>query len=196
MNAQTHNASPPHNALHHTMNKPALLSSICLALAALFAAGGAQAQSSRVYRCGNEYTNQLKGRKDCHLVEGGNITIVRSLPPVHSQPRRIVPRSGVTPSSGGSGTTTASSGGGGTRITSPEQAKRDSDARAILEQELRRAETRQAELLREYNNGQPERLGSERNYQKYLDRTAELKASIDRNQADIEGIKRELSRFK
>ena len=124
MNAQTHNASPPHNALHHTMNKPALLSSICLALAALFAAGGAQAQSSRVYRCGNEYTNQLKGRKDCHLVEGGNITIVRSLPPVHSQPRRIVPRSGVTPSSGGSGTTTASSGGmTKTRKTAPQNSK-------------------------------------------------------------------------
>ena len=172
--------------------KPVLLP-ICLALALLgTAAGNAQAQG-RIYRCGNEYTNQIKGRKDCRVVEGGNITIIRGYqaPP---QPRRT--STAAPRKSSGGGTNTASSGGSGTRINSPEQARRDSDARAILEQELSRAEARQAELLREYNGGQPERLGSERNYQKYLDRTAELKSSIDRNQADIEGIKRELSRFK
>ena len=56
--------------------------------------------------------------------------------------------------------------------------------------------SRHAELLKEYNNGEPERRGDERNAQKYQDRVAGLKASIDRNQADIDGIKRELSRFK
>lgn len=163
--------------------KPVLLP-IFLALA-LLGAGSVQAQS-RIYRCGNEYTNRIKGRTDCRPVEGGNITIVRG----YRAPAQSATRSSVTPR------TSTSSSGTTTRVHSPEQVKRDSDARAILEQELSRAEARQAELLREYNNGQPERLGSERNYQKYLDRTAELKASIDRNQADIEGIKRELARFK
>ncbi|MDP3136299.1 MAG: hypothetical protein Q8N17_08180, partial [Burkholderiaceae bacterium] len=77
-----------------------------------------------------------------------------------------------------------------------EQRARDADARAILEAELRKAEARQAELQREYNNGVPEKLGPEtRNHQKYLDRVAELKAALTRNESDIAGIKRELSRF-
>ena len=165
---------------------------ICLALALLGASAQAQ---GRVYRCGNEYTNKIKGRTDCRPVEGGNITIVRG----YTAPPRSYSGGGTR--SGGTRTasvtrTTTSPSGTVTRVHSPEQVKRDSDARAILEQELGRAETRQAELLREYNNGQPERLGSERDYNKYLARTTELKNSIDRNQADIEGIKRELARFK
>ena len=64
-----------------------------------------------------------------------------------------------------------------------------------MESELKRAEARHAELLKEYNSGEPEKLGPEtRNHQKYLDRVAELKASISRNEADIEGIRRELAR--
>jgi hypothetical protein len=83
------------------------------------------------------------------------------------------------------------------RIDTPEQRARDADAKAILEQELRRAESRQAELVKDYNNGEPDKIGGEaRNYQKYLDRVAEMKASIARNQSDIDGIKRELGRFK
>ena len=76
-----------------------------------------------------------------------------------------------------------------------DQRAKESDARLILESELKRAEARQAELQREYNNGEPERLGPEtRNHQKYLDRVAELKAAISRNEGDIAGIKRELAR--
>jgi len=49
-------------------------------------------------------------------------------------------------------------------------------------------------LRKEYNGGQPERLGNERNYQKYIDRTADLKASIARKESDIAAIKRELAK--
>src|SRR6185295_16956390 len=81
------------------------------------------------------------------------------------------------------------------RVDADDQRARDADARAILEAELKKAETRQAELVKEYNNGEPEKLGPEhRNEQKYLDRIAELKASIARNENDIAGIKRELGR--
>jgi hypothetical protein len=65
----------------------------------------------------------------------------------------------------------------------------------ILEAELKKAEARHAELLKEYNNGEPERLGPEtRNNQKYIDRVAELKSALSRNDSDIAGIKRELAR--
>ena len=81
------------------------------------------------------------------------------------------------------------------RVDVADQRAKESDARLILESELKRAEARQAELQREYNNGEPERLGPEtRNHQKYLDRVAELKAAISRNEGDIAGIKRELAR--
>ena len=73
---------------------------------------------------------------------------------------------------------------------------RDSDSRAILEAELRKSETRLAELQKEYNDGEPEKQGTEaRNYQRYLDRVAELKGSIGRSQSDVAGIKRELARL-
>jgi hypothetical protein len=153
----------------------------CAALAAAVASWPAQAQQDPIYRCpNNEYTNQIKGRTDCKRVEGGNVTIVR----------------------GGTPPESASTSGGGSHlinaphVDTPEQRARDADAKAILESELQKAQAHQAELETDYNNGQPDKQGDEaRNYQKYLDRVADMKAAVDRNQADIDGIKRELARY-
>ena len=83
----------------------------------------------------------------------------------------------------------------GTRVESAEQKGRDSDARQILESELKKAEARRNELMREYNNGEPDKRGDEaRNHQKYLDRVAELKAGLARSDSDVAGIRRELGR--
>ncbi|NVO05578.1 MAG: hypothetical protein HXX19_06380, partial [Rhodoferax sp.] len=77
-----------------------------------------------------------------------------------------------------------------------EQRAKEADERMMFESELKKAEAKQAELLRDYNNGEPERLGPEtRNNQKYIERVAEIKAAIARNDADIAGIKRELARM-
>jgi hypothetical protein len=140
----------------------------------------------RIYRCGNEYTNTLPSgaqARGCKLMEGGNITVVQGTRPTTSA-ASASPRPAA-----------AGASAGGQRVDSAEQKARDSDARQILEAELRKAEARQAELLKEYNNGEPEKRGDEaRNYQKYLDRVAELKASLARNESDIAGIRRELGR--
>ena len=78
----------------------------------------------------------------------------------------------------------------------PEQKARDGDSRAILESELKKAEAKLAEQQKEFNNGQPEKQGIEsKNYQRHLDRVAEMKDSIARNESDIAGLKRELSRL-
>ncbi|AMO24526.1 hypothetical protein GCM10027034_11910 [Ramlibacter solisilvae] len=153
---------------------------IPLALAALAGAGHAQ---TKIYRCGNSYTNSASEAqaKGCKLMEGGNVTVVEGT--------RV----------GGSGVKVAtapqSASAAAPRVDSDEQKARDSDARIILEAELKKAEARQAELVKEFNNGEPEKQGPEhRNHQKYLDRIAELKASIARNENDIAGIKRELAR--
>lgn len=162
---------------------------IVTAFACLAGASAVSAQD-RIYRCtGNEYTNNAAtaAERGCKLVEGGNLTIV-------SAPKAR------TPAAGGDVRVAAASQLGSaapapSRIDTTEQRSRDSDARAILESELKKVEAKQAELLKEFNNGEPEKRGDEmRNNQKYLDRTAELKAQIARNDSDIAGIKREIGR--
>jgi hypothetical protein len=81
------------------------------------------------------------------------------------------------------------------RVAQSEQRARDSDARRILEQELAKEEDALEALRREYRNGEPERRGDERNYQKYQDRVNEMKAAITRKEADVAAIKRELSKL-
>lgn len=152
------------------------------------------AAQERIYRCGNEYTNRIGNRKDCKVVEGGNVTIVQGTAPAAAPPP---PRTSTPPAASGGAPRVVSAPPSAPRVDSPEQRARDSDAKAILAQELRNTEARQAELVKEYNNGEPDKIGGEaRNYQKYLDRVAEMKASIDRNQSDIDGLKRELGRLK
>jgi hypothetical protein len=160
-----------------------LTSCLTLAVGVLAIASPALAQE-RIYRCGNEYTNQIKGRTGCKLVEGGNITVVRGTAPAKHE-------------GGASGQRVVTAPASAPRVDAAEQRARDADAKAILEQELQRAQNKQAELVKDYNNGEPDKIGGEaKNYQKYLDRVADMKASIDRNQSDIDGIKRELERYK
>lgn len=156
---------------------------VLIPFAALVFAAGASAQT-KIWRCGNTYTNdevQAKAQS-CKLVEGGNVTVVQGTK-VNASPVRVAtaPQSAASPA--------------GSKVDSGEQKARDSDAKAILEAELKKAEQRLAELQQEYNKGEPEKLGPEtRNHQKYLDRIAELKAAIERTEKDIAGLKRELGR--
>ncbi len=141
----------------------------------------------RIYRCGNEYTNNATQAKErgCKLVEGGNVTVLQGNRPA----------SGAAPAAG-AGTAAATSPSTAPRVSSNDQKARDSDARAILESELRKAEARYAELAKEYNNGAPQRNALDlRNPQQYMERTAELKASLARSESDVAGIKRELARL-
>jgi len=98
--------------------------------------------------------------------------------------------------SGASSAARGTSPAGSPRVEGADQRARDGEARSVLQSELRRAESRQAELLRDFNNGEPEKQGGEaRNYQKYLDRVEQMKAEIARNESDIAGIRRELGRL-
>lgn len=154
----------------------------------------AQAQQ-KIYRCGNEYTNQPSDAKsrNCRLVEGGNLTVVEGLRPQPTAPMVPAGSSGVTARAAAP---VADARSEAEKISNTEQRARDNDARAILEAELRKAETRHADLLREYNGGNPERTALElRNVQVYQERIANLKASIARSESDIAGIRRELGRL-
>ncbi len=158
----------------------------CLLLSSLALASGAQAQ---VYRCPGPpvlYTDALTPKeaqeKGCRSIDGTPITVLQS-----PKPRAAAPASGAA--------TPARSGNAEGRVDPAQQKGRDDERRRVLEAELRDSESRLAELQREYQGGQPERRGDERNFQKYLDRVAELKANIARQEADIQALKREISKL-
>lgn len=142
----------------------------------------------RVWRCGNEYTNNatVAQQRGCKIMEGGNVTVVQGSRPASSS----------AASSAGSSGSAVRAPAGSPRVEGADQRARDGEARSVLQAELKKAESRQAELQKDYNNGEPEKQGSEgRNYQKYLDRVAEMKAELARNESDIAGIRREIGRL-
>jgi hypothetical protein len=139
-----------------------------------------QAQDRVVYKCpGNLYTDTLSAKEaiaqGCKTLEGAPITVIQA-PARRPAPASDAPRSADT------------------RVDPADQRSRDTDKRLILDSELRREEVRLTELKQEYNNGQPERRGDEKNYQKYLDRVADLKARIERSESDIAALRRELAK--
>jgi hypothetical protein len=156
----------------------------------LWCAGTVHAQDKPVYRCpGNLYTDALSAKeahdKGCKTLDGAPITVIQS----------VVPR-GASGGSGGSGITRGgASPSGGEKVATEDQKARDADARRILEAELKKEEDALAALHKEYNNGQPERRGEERNYQKYQDRVNEMKAALTRKEADVAALRREVAKF-
>ena len=82
------------------------------------------------------------------------------------------------------------------RVDASAQRSRDSDRKRILEDELGREQARLEQVREEYNGGEPERLGNERNYQKYLDRVARLKDDITRSETSVASLRRELEGVK
>ena len=153
--------------------------------AALAGAGGAGAQDGTVtYRCpNNDYKNTISAKEaeklGCKKLEGAPVTVIQM-----TKPR---PQGTAVPA--------AAAGSGSAKVDPAAQRARDSDARRILENELRTEEERLAAMKKEYNNGQPERLGNEQNYQKYVDRVGQLSAAITRKEADIAAIRRELQKL-
>jgi len=138
------------------------------------------AEPNVTYKCpGRIYSNTMTAKeakdKGCTVLEG-SVTVIQGTK------ARPVPN-------------TSASSPPGSKVDPADQRARDSDARRILEAELKREEDRLASLKTEYNNGEPERRGDEKNYQKYVERTAELKAQIDRKSSDIAAIRRELGKL-
>jgi hypothetical protein len=155
-----------------------------LALAVASPLALAQPVGSVYYICpGNVFTNTLSGKeaesRGCKARETQQPTTV-----VAPKPRG--PEKAAAPAA-------RSSEG---RVDVGEQRSRDSDARRILEAELQREEAALEALKKDYNGGEPERRGDERNAQRYLDRIAEMKAAILRKEADVAAIKRELSKLR
>jgi len=135
-----------------------------------------------VYRCPGPpvlYTDALSVQeakdKGCRTIEGTPITIVQT-----PRPRPQAPQ--------------ASRNGDG-KVDPNAQRNRDGDARRILSDELRAEEERLAAMKAEFNNGEPERKGDERNFARYQERVAEMRAAVQRKEADIAALRRELAKL-
>ncbi len=154
--------------------------SLLLCLGGLMLPIAAQAQ---IYRCespdGTPLFQNSPG-KNCKAMDLPSLTTVPS-------PR--LPAGGRT-------TTANASPSDFPRVDASAQRNRDSDRRRILEDELAREKSRLEEIRKEYNGGEPERLGNERNYQKYLDRVERLKDDITRSETNVASLRRELEGVK
>ena len=171
-------------------------------LLAVFLAGSAGLSSGwaqdRIYRCGNEYTNNPGQARErgCKLVEGGNVTVVQGTRAAPAPAASSAPARSGGPGSAPAAAPGASAPPGAPKVDQSAQRARDADARAILESELRKSETRLAELQAEYNQGAPQRNALDlRNPQHYMERTAALKDKVARAESDVAGIRRELGRL-
>ena len=148
---------------------------------------GTSTSTGTVYRCPGPpilYTDAISAteakEKNCRTIEGAPVTIVQTAKPAPRKSEASSAREGRGPES---------------KVDPNAQRQRDGDARRLLEAELQREEARLADLQREFNNGEPERRGEERNAQKYLDRVTDMRASIARKQDDIAAITRELAKM-
>ncbi len=162
---------------------------LLLALAALWPPLAAAQDLKPVYRCPGPpvlYTDALTPEearnRGCRVLEGAAVTIVQSQRPAAAPAATPAP-------------TPTAARPADSRVDPAAQRARDSDARRILSDELRREEEQLAQLRREFNNGEPERRGDERNYQRYLDRVTEMRAALVRKEADVAALQRELAKL-
>jgi len=173
--------------------RPRSAALVCSGLMSLILAPAVPAQERSVYRCpGNLYTDQISPKeaadRGCRTLDGAPVTVVQG------PARRVAPAAPAAGTASGAAAP-RSAGPAEMRIDPAQQRARDSDARRILDAELAREEAALVALRKDYNNGEPERRGDERNYARYQERVAEMKAAIARKEADVAAIRRELSKL-
>ena len=147
----------------------------------------AQAQDRSVYRCpGNLYTDQISVReaaeRGCKTLEGAAVTVVQSRRP---EAPRAAASAGTAASAAASPPAPRSAGNEGVRIDPAEQRARDTDARRILDGELRREEERLAQLQKDLKDAATAPA----------ERQNELRAAVSRKEADVAAIRRELGKL-
>lgn len=150
--------------------------------------GGAQAQGA-IYKCVDEqgrveFTDQH--RRGCKQLE----SFISTIP---SPVRASAPIPAARPPSPAAASSSPSNF---PRVDTAQQRERDDERREILEDELRTEQKKLAELRREFNDGEPERQGNERNYAKYQARVASMRDEIGRSERNIEALRREISNIR
>lgn len=171
-----------------TLSLAVFLPSIVLCAAVL---APAHAQSE-VYVCMNDNgTREYKNTgetKGCKRVDMQGISMIPSPYKKPAVQTAVFSRP--------AGASAASSPSDFPKIDSSTQKARDTDRMQILVEEMKVEERKLAGLKQEYNNGEPERRGDERNFAKYQERVASMKEDVSRSEKNIEALKREIGNLK
>ncbi len=139
-----------------------------------------------VYQCGQELTNQPKNPALCQKIEISNHTQIAGTKVQNfAKPNAVV--SVIDRPSETSQTVSS---------ISPNLHQRQTQSRTILEDERQKLMLQHAELVRNYNHGQPALLEGESRHQvQYLQRVAALKTNLDRIERDLQALQREIARY-
>ena len=164
------------------MNRLGLtLVSTALAAASL----AVQAQPSEIFLCidaeGNKTFQNVGTGKGCKRMDVG---------PVLSVPAPRLPAQRATREAGDRVTVSPASF---PRVDLETRRSRDNDRKRVLEDELKSEEEKLARLKSEFNNGEPERRGDERNFALYSERVQKLRDDVARAEGNVSALRREIA---
>jgi peptidoglycan hydrolase CwlO-like protein len=157
--------------------------SILLTLCALSAAAHAQ---SDVFVCTND--QGLKEYKNTGVTKGCKRVELQGVTMIPAPYRKVAQTASARPS--------IATPPEFPRIDGAAQKARDNDRLQILTEEMKAEEKKLADLKKDFNNGEPERQGNEKNYAKYQERVASMKEDVNRTEKNIEALKREIGNLK
>ena len=145
----------------------------------------ATATRADIYECvdpnGNKrFTNIKAEAKGCKLL---NVSVPNVVP-------------GAKPPAAKSGAAATPTPSSFPRVDADTQRQRDTDRRRILEQELHNEEKMLDQAKKELTAQDSVRLGSERNYQRVIERLEPYKKKVKLHEDNIASLKRELSATK
>lgn len=151
-------------------------------LAALILALVPRVAAAEIWECtdamGNKrFTNIESEAKGCKLLK---------LPPLSTVPA-------TSPQQSPKARTSAPPPGNFPRVDANTQRERDADRRRILEQELANEEMLLQKARQELEAQESVRLGSERNYQRVLDRLEPYKKKVKLHEDNVANLRRELA---
>lgn len=137
---------------------------------------------AEIYECvdqdGNKrFTNIAAEAKGCRVL---NVGPINTIPPVVGGKAQAKPAATATPANF-------------PRVDPQTQHQRDSQRRRILEQELNTEQQQLEQAKKDLAEQESTRLGTERNYQRVLDRLEPYKKKVKQHEDNIASLRREIA---
>ena len=159
------------------------LALILLSAACTAAPFAVQAQSSDIFVCvdadGQKTFHNLGTAKGCKRIDVGPVLSVPA-PRMPAARASNDDRVRISPASF-------------PRVDAETQRSRDNDRKRVLEDELKAEEDRLTKLKAEFNHGEPERRGDERNFALYAERVQRLRDDVARAEGNVSALRREIA---
>lgn len=164
-----------------------------LRIATLLMMSGAFAAHAEIYECvdasgGKRFTNIAAEAKGCRVLNVGPVSAPTPAPaPAQSSTagKASPARPAATPTPAGF-----------PRVDRETQASRDNDRRRILENELANEQKLLDEAKKKLAEQESVRLGTERNYQRVLDRLEPFQKEVKRHEDNVANLRREMSNLR